>query len=66
MLNINQLSQEVGIGVDTLRVWERRYNFPDPGVIDVGGANIHRSRWTNCAWLSSYNWMDIAREPSSS
>lgn len=31
MLNINQLSQEVGIGVDTLRVWERRYNFPRPG-----------------------------------
>jgi DNA-binding transcriptional MerR regulator len=30
MLNIKQLSQEVGIGVDTLRVWERRYNFPRP------------------------------------
>ena len=30
MLNIKQLSQETGIGVDTLRVWERRYNFPSP------------------------------------
>ncbi|MFO7832390.1 MAG: MerR family transcriptional regulator, partial [Desulfuromonadaceae bacterium] len=30
MLNIKQLSQEVGIGVDTLRVWERRYDFPCP------------------------------------
>lgn len=30
MLNITQLSQETGIGIDTLRVWERRYNFPCP------------------------------------
>lgn len=30
MLTIQQLSQEVGIGVDTLRVWERRYHFPCP------------------------------------
>lgn len=30
MLNITQLSQETGIRVDTLRVWERRYNFPQP------------------------------------
>ena len=31
MINIQKLSQEVGIGVDTLRVWERRYGFPKPG-----------------------------------
>lgn len=30
MKNIKQLSQEIGIGVDTLRVWERRYGFPNP------------------------------------
>lgn len=30
MINIQQLSQDVGIGVDTLRVWERRYGFPRP------------------------------------
>ncbi|MDT8444281.1 MAG: MerR family transcriptional regulator [Desulfuromonadales bacterium] len=30
MKNIQQLSQEIGIGVDTLRVWERRYGFPHP------------------------------------
>jgi len=30
MINIQQLSQEVGIGVDTLRIWERRYGFPNP------------------------------------
>ena len=30
MLNIRQLSQELGIGTDTLRVWERRYGFPQP------------------------------------
>lgn len=31
MLSINQLSQELSIGVDTLRIWERRYGFPRPG-----------------------------------
>jgi DNA-binding transcriptional MerR regulator len=30
MKNIQQLSEEIGIGVDTLRVWERRYGFPAP------------------------------------
>jgi DNA-binding transcriptional MerR regulator len=30
MLSIQQLSQEVSIGVDTLRIWERRYGFPCP------------------------------------
>jgi len=30
MKNIQQLSHEIGIGVDTLRVWERRYGFPAP------------------------------------
>ena len=30
MINIKQLSQEVSIGVDTLRIWERRFGFPTP------------------------------------
>jgi len=30
MINITQLSYEVGISVDTLRIWERRYGFPNP------------------------------------
>jgi MerR family transcriptional regulator, light-induced transcriptional regulator len=30
MIKIQQLSQDVGIGVDTLRIWERRYGFPVP------------------------------------
>ena len=30
MLTIQQLSQELDIGVDTLRAWERRYGFPTP------------------------------------
>jgi len=30
MLTIQQLSQEVSIAVDTLRIWERRYGFPRP------------------------------------
>ncbi|EAT15732.1 MerR family transcriptional regulator [Desulfuromonas acetoxidans] len=30
MLTVQQLSQELGVSVDTLRVWERRYGFPQP------------------------------------
>lgn len=30
MINIQQLSLEVGVRVDTLRIWERRYGFPLP------------------------------------
>lgn len=30
MLSIQQLCQELNIGVDTLRIWERRYGFPQP------------------------------------
>ncbi|HEY5673409.1 MAG TPA: MerR family transcriptional regulator [Malonomonas sp.] len=29
-MTILQLSKEIGIGVDTLRIWERRYGFPVP------------------------------------
>jgi MerR family transcriptional regulator, light-induced transcriptional regulator len=30
-MTIQQISQELGIGVDTLRIWERRFGFPQPG-----------------------------------
>jgi DNA-binding transcriptional MerR regulator len=30
-MKIQQLSQEIGVGIDTLRIWERRYGFPVPG-----------------------------------
>ena len=30
MMGIQQISQELGIGVDSLRIWERRYGFPTP------------------------------------
>ena len=29
-MKIQQISHEVGIGIDTLRIWERRYGFPVP------------------------------------
>ena len=29
-MTIQQLSQEIGIGTDTLRIWERRYGYPVP------------------------------------
>jgi DNA-binding transcriptional MerR regulator/methylmalonyl-CoA mutase cobalamin-binding subunit len=30
LFSISEIEQETGIGRDTLRVWERRYNFPSP------------------------------------
>ena len=30
-MKIQQLSQEIGVGIDALRIWERRYGFPIPG-----------------------------------
>ncbi|MEJ2471173.1 MAG: MerR family transcriptional regulator [Desulfuromonadales bacterium] len=41
-MNIQQLSHETGIGVDTLRIWERRYGEPTPG----RDARGHRSYTT--------------------
>lgn len=35
-MTIQQLSKEVGIGIDTLRIWERRYGFPQPERDAVG------------------------------
>ena len=29
-MTIQQLSKEIGIGIDTLRIWERRYGYPIP------------------------------------
>jgi len=38
-MTIQQLSNEIGIGIDTLRIWERRYGFPIP----TRNARGHRS-----------------------
>ena len=36
MLNITAVERDTRIGKDTLRVWERRYGFPQPGRDDNG------------------------------
>ncbi len=38
-MTLQQLSKEIGIGIDTLRIWERRYGFPIP----TRNARGHRS-----------------------
>ena len=38
-MTIQQLSKEIGIGIDTLRIWERRYGYPMP----TRSARGHRS-----------------------
>ena len=38
-MTIHQLSKEIGIGIDTLRIWERRYGYPIP----TRSARGHRS-----------------------
>jgi DNA-binding transcriptional MerR regulator len=39
-LSIGEVERETGIARDTLRVWERRYGFPDPGR-DPAGDRIY-------------------------
>lgn len=39
-LTISALEQELGIGKDTLRVWERRYGFPSP-LRDAKGERLY-------------------------
>lgn len=39
-LTISALEQELGIGKDTLRVWERRYGFPSP-LRDAKGERVY-------------------------
>jgi len=31
MLTISQVERDTGLSKDTLRIWERRYGFPNPG-----------------------------------
>jgi DNA-binding transcriptional MerR regulator len=35
-LRIGELSRRTGVAADTLRAWERRYGFPDPGRSEAG------------------------------
>ena len=44
MLNISAVERETGLSKDVLRMWERRYGFPDPGRDD----NVER-QWTEIA-----------------
>lgn len=43
-MKILQLSQEIGVGIDTLRIWERRYGFPVPGRDARGHRSYNRSQ----------------------
>ena len=40
VLSIAAVERDTGIGKDTLRVWERRYRFPEPGR-DANGERIY-------------------------
>lgn len=40
MMNISAVERDTGLGKDTLRVWERRYNFPQP-VRDANGERLY-------------------------
>ena len=43
-MKIQQLSHEIGVGLDTLRIWERRYGFPVPGRDAHGHRNYSRNQ----------------------
>lgn len=36
LLTIAELAEDIGVMAETLRVWERRYGFPDPGRSESG------------------------------
>ncbi|MBS1228542.1 MAG: transcriptional regulator, MerR family [Proteobacteria bacterium] len=40
MMNIGAVERDTGLGKDTLRVWERRYGFPQP-VRDANGERLY-------------------------
>jgi len=40
MMNIGEVERDTGLGKDTLRVWERRYNFPRP-IRDANGERLY-------------------------
>jgi hypothetical protein len=48
-LPIAAVERDTGLAKDTLRVWERRYGFPQPGRDANGSGPIRWSRWTSCA-----------------
>lgn len=39
-MNISAVERDTGLGKDTLRVWERRYNFPQP-IRDANGERLY-------------------------
>ncbi|WP_421870155.1 MerR family transcriptional regulator [Motiliproteus sp.] len=36
LITIDDVARDTGLGKDTLRVWERRYGFPNPGRTETG------------------------------
>lgn len=42
MMNIGAVERDTGLGKDTLRVWERRYGFPQP-LRDANGERLYSS-----------------------
>jgi len=52
-MTIQQLSKEIGIGIDTLRIWERRYGFPIPTRSPRGHRSYSGDQLTNCGLLKS-------------
>ncbi len=40
MMNISAVERDTGLGKDTLRVWERRYSFPQP-IRDTNGERLY-------------------------
>lgn len=46
LATISQIERETGIAKETLRVWERRYGFPDPGR-DANGERVYTPEQLN-------------------
>ena len=48
-ISIAAVERDTGLGKDTLRVWERRYGFPQPLRDAFGERVIRPSRSSTCA-----------------
>ncbi|MEH6472983.1 MAG: MerR family transcriptional regulator [Halopseudomonas sp.] len=50
--SIDEISRDIGVGKDTLRVWERRYGFPQPIRNDKGERSYPREQWDRLRTIS--------------
>jgi len=48
-MNISAVERDTGLGKDTLRVWERRYGFPQPTRDDNGERVYPAEQVDRCA-----------------